>query len=95
VTSKIVVSRAKPLGHRHFIHDLKPSWVFQIPSYDECPPRVSLLLPELVQFKYYPRCCHNRYTAPDLKCTRLRALSICNSRVAATTLLIPSSTVNP
>jgi len=45
VTSKIVVSRAEPLGHRDFIHDLKPSWGFEIPSYYDYPPRVSLLLP--------------------------------------------------
>jgi len=61
-TSKIVVSRAKPLGHRHFIHDLKPSWGLQIHSYYEYPPRVSLLLHDLVQFKYHPSGCHNHYT---------------------------------
>jgi len=62
MTSKIVVSRAKPLGHRHFIHDFKPSWGLKIPSYYEYPPRVSLLLHDLVQFKYHPSGCHNRDT---------------------------------
>jgi len=68
---------------------------YKTPSYYEYPPRVSLLLHDLVHFKYHPSGCYNRYTAPEFKCTRLQALSICNSRVAATTLLIPSSTVNP
>jgi len=62
VTSKTVVSRAKPLRHRHFIQDLKPSWGFQIPWYNEYQPRVSLLLHDLVHFKYHPSGCHNRYT---------------------------------
>ena len=62
MTSKIVISRAKPLGHRHFTHDLKPSWGLKIPSYYEYPPRVSLLLHDLVQFKYHPSGCHNRYS---------------------------------
>ena len=64
MTPQRVVSRAKPLGLRHFIHDLKPSWGFQILSYYEYPPRVSLLLHDLVQFKYHPSGCHNRYIVP-------------------------------